>query len=211
MTVEAQDALLKTLEEPPPAAILILVTAYADTLLADDAVALPPHPFRAAVGADVARVLVERAEAWTAARPPRAGRRVGRQRRARAGGEDRRLRRGSRRRAGLLVAAGRGRSAIAQGGSRPSPRTARTAAIARPSATARRSSASLLRDLSVRWRRHSARRSPIPISRRELRALVRRSTCRALTASYAALNHGRGSLDRNASPKIVADWIAVTI
>ena len=32
MTVEAQDALLKTLEEPPSAAILVLITAYPDTL-----------------------------------------------------------------------------------------------------------------------------------------------------------------------------------
>src|SRR6187397_746979 len=30
LTVQAQDALLKTLEEPPPAAILILITAYPD-------------------------------------------------------------------------------------------------------------------------------------------------------------------------------------
>src|SRR5262245_49499097 len=32
MTEQAQDALLKTLEEPPPAAILILISAYPDTL-----------------------------------------------------------------------------------------------------------------------------------------------------------------------------------
>src|SRR5262249_32359587 len=32
LTDEAQDALLKTLEEPPSAAILILVTAYPDML-----------------------------------------------------------------------------------------------------------------------------------------------------------------------------------
>ena len=33
LTPQAQDALLKTLEEPPPAAILILVTAFPDSLL----------------------------------------------------------------------------------------------------------------------------------------------------------------------------------
>lgn len=34
LTLPTQDALLKTLEEPPPSAILMLVTAYPDTLLA---------------------------------------------------------------------------------------------------------------------------------------------------------------------------------
>src|SRR5437016_6567385 len=33
LTDQAQDALLKTLEEPPPAAILILITAFADSLV----------------------------------------------------------------------------------------------------------------------------------------------------------------------------------
>ena len=48
MTVEAQDALLKTLEEPPSAAILILVIGLCRHAAADDPVALPPAAIRPA-------------------------------------------------------------------------------------------------------------------------------------------------------------------
>ena len=42
LTAQAQDALLKTLEEPPSTTILILVTAYPDTLLPTACPALSP-------------------------------------------------------------------------------------------------------------------------------------------------------------------------
>ena len=61
LTDEAQDALLKTLEEPPPSAILILVTAYPDTLLPTIQSRCRRLRFGPLAEADVARVLVERA------------------------------------------------------------------------------------------------------------------------------------------------------
>jgi DNA polymerase-3 subunit delta' len=57
MTVQAQDSLLKTLEEPPPSAILILVTAYADSLLATIRSRCRRVRFSALTEDDVARVL----------------------------------------------------------------------------------------------------------------------------------------------------------
>ncbi len=60
MTDEAQDALLKTLEEPPPAAIFMLVTAYPDTLSPTIQSRCRRLRFGPLSEADVARVLVER-------------------------------------------------------------------------------------------------------------------------------------------------------
>ena len=60
MTVEAQDALLKTLEEPPSAAILILVSAYADTLQPTILSRCRRLRFGLLLEADIARVLVAR-------------------------------------------------------------------------------------------------------------------------------------------------------
>ena len=61
MTPEAQDALLKTLEEPPSAAIVILVTALPDLLLPTIQSRCRRLRFALLSEADVARVLVERA------------------------------------------------------------------------------------------------------------------------------------------------------
>ncbi len=57
MTVQAQDALLKTLEEPPSAAIIILVSAYADTLQPTILSRCRRLRFGLLVEADVARIL----------------------------------------------------------------------------------------------------------------------------------------------------------
>ena len=61
LTTEAQDALLKTLEEPPSAALLILVTAYPDTLLGTIQSRCRRLRFGGLSAEDVVRVLVERA------------------------------------------------------------------------------------------------------------------------------------------------------
>ena len=60
LTDEAQDALLKTLEEPPASAILMLVTAYPDTLRPTIQSRCRRLRFGPLAEADVARVLVER-------------------------------------------------------------------------------------------------------------------------------------------------------
>ena len=171
MTVEAQDALLKTLEEPPPAAILVLVTAYADTLAADDSIALPSHPFRAAAGVGgrprPGRAAEDRsrqgARRW---RPCRAAASRARWRRSSA------ISTSDRAAALALVEAGRGaRRRQAQGRGASSPSTARTAATAKRSATGSRSSR---RSCATSACSAPARRATLANSdlERELRALA---------------------------------------
>jgi len=60
MVEQAQDALLKTLEEPPSAATIILVTAYPDTLPPTVQSRCRRLRFGPLTEADVARVLVDR-------------------------------------------------------------------------------------------------------------------------------------------------------
>src|SRR5262245_2202137 len=62
MTSEGQDALLKTLEEPPPAAILVLVSAYPDTLHATVRSRCRRLRLGPLADRDVARILVERCQ-----------------------------------------------------------------------------------------------------------------------------------------------------
>src|SRR5690606_13730804 len=58
MTVEAQDSLLKTLEEPPASTIIVLVTAYPDTLESTIRSRCRRLRFGPLAEADVERVLV---------------------------------------------------------------------------------------------------------------------------------------------------------
>ena len=75
MTVQAQDALLKTLEEPPSAAIIILVSAYADTLQPTILSRCRRLRFGLLVEADVARIL--KAQGIDAGAAPRLAARAG--------------------------------------------------------------------------------------------------------------------------------------
>lgn len=59
MTVDAQNSLLKTLEEPPASAIIILISAYADTLLATIQSRCRRLRFGLLTDQEVARVLME--------------------------------------------------------------------------------------------------------------------------------------------------------
>ena len=69
---------------------------------------------------------------------------------------------------------------------------------------------SLLRDLGA-----LAARKPDALANgdleRELRALSGGFDLPRVTKGYAALAHAETALDRNASPKIVADWIALQL
>ena len=210
LTDEAQDALLKTLEEPPPAAILILVTAYPDTLRPTIQSRCRRLRFGPLAEADVARVLVERCRIDRAAARALAaasGGSIAQALAEKAGDldEDRQAA------LELLLAAGRGGGVLArlkaatslvQHGS---DRRDREALGMRFSVVA-----SLLRDLGV-----LASGAPAPLANvdleSELRALVPSYDLRRLTASFSALSEAQHSLDRNASPKIVADWVSVTI
>ncbi|MCC7042618.1 MAG: DNA polymerase III subunit [Acidobacteria bacterium] len=210
LTLQAQDALLKTLEEPPPSAILILVTAYPDSLLATIRSRCRRVRFSALPEDEVVRVLtgatcrIELLEA--------------RHRAVLSGGSVSRA----------LAADGRefvdDRDAalglLASVTERQLPARLKAAAAfaqvdkkrrAREASSTRLALlASLLRDLlvlDVRGRDEIANSDLAD----QLERLVPSFPAERLVAAFAAVRQAEASLDRNASPKIVADWLAVSL
>ncbi|MFI5177996.1 MAG: DNA polymerase III subunit delta' [Vicinamibacterales bacterium] len=210
MTVEAQDALLKTLEEPPSAALLMLITAYPDTLRLTIQSRCRRLRFGPLAEADVATVLVdrcgvERALARTLAAA--SGGSVAQALQEKAGelAEDRRSA------FELLLSAARGPhltsrlKAAAMLVAHESDRRDREALGMRFAMAA-----SLLRDLGVLAAGGSAALANTDLES-DLRRLAASYDLRRVAAGYAALGQAQHALDRNASPKIVADWVAVTL
>jgi DNA polymerase-3 subunit delta' len=205
---QAQDALLKTLEEPPPSAVLILVTAYPDVLRPTIQSRCRRLRFGPLAEADVARVLARRegidarqAQSLAAA----SGGSVGRALAAQAGSLDE-----DRDAAFALVAASRGRVA---------DRLRAAATLARHDSDRRDREAladrlaivgSILRDLGAMA---AGRGEALVNSDRdsELRTLAGAYDLRRLVAGYAAVGYAQAALARNAGPKIVADWVAMSL
>ena len=209
MTWEAQDALLKTLEEPPPSAILILVTAYPDTLLPTIQSRCRRLRFAPLADQDVARVLVERCGV-DAARArllaAGAGGSVSRALAEEVGdvAEDREAA------LALLQVSMRGdvlprlkaAAALAQHGSK---RRDREALGDRLSLVA-----SLCRDAAA-----IEAGAPDVVTNADLvpalGELGRAFGVERLTEAFATLGRAQQALERNASPKLVADWAGVRL
>ena len=209
LTIEAQDALLKTLEEPPPAAMLILITAYPDTLLPT----IQSRCRRLRCGllseADVIRVLVERAGIKPAAARPLAACSGGSVGRALAGqgGEfdddrDAALNLLAAVRRGSVVERLKAATTLAQHKSKRRDREALFARLAIVS--------SLIRDLAA-----MEVQGQVPLANADIESALAKIapefSVERLTDAFAALDRAETALGRNASPKIVADWLAVSI
>jgi DNA polymerase-3 subunit delta' len=208
LTVQAQDALLKTLEEPPPSAILILITAYPDTLLATIQSRCRRLRFGLLPDADVARILVARVGVDPAKARRLAfvsGGSVSRALSEETGyfDDDRDVA------LGLLRARGanmpermKAAAAFAQ---HDNKRRARETASSRLTILG-----SLLRDLAA-----VAAADAVPLANAdlddELRRLARTYDPPRLVEAFDAIGRASNALERNASPKIVADWLAATI
>jgi DNA polymerase-3 subunit delta' len=203
---DSQDALLKTLEEPPPSAILILISAYPGTLLETVQSRCRRLRFGPLNERDVARVLVERAGVERAAANALAAASGGSVARALAEktgdlGDDRDAA------LGVLAAATRSvgdqlkaSTALAKHGS---DRRDREALAARLDVLR-----SLVRDLGVIATRGSSALDNADLER-DLRALSGGYNLTRVTRAYTALAQAETALERNASPKIVADWVAL--
>jgi DNA polymerase-3 subunit delta' len=211
MTDQAQDALLKTLEEPPPSAILILVTAYPDTLLPTIQSRCRRLRFGPLAEADVTRVLVERCGVEAAKARVLA---------AASGGsvsaalsedsgsleDDREVALGL-----LTAAAARGPAvagrlkAAAALAHHESKRRSREALGARLSLVA-----SLLRDLGT-----IGAGAHVDLANADLEAplteLARAFDLPRLSHAFSVVREAAALLDRYASPKIIADWVALGI
>jgi DNA polymerase III subunit delta' len=205
---EAQNSLLKTLEEPPPASVFVLVTALPDVLLPTVLSRSHRLRFGPLAASEVADVLVrnhgytpQNAHAAAAAADGSVGRALEldledaaevREAAARvlqvaAASADPRRRLDS---AKLLAAGGGDRGEVAR----------RLLALS-----------SMLRDLALLFARGEDRTLANADFGAHLRGLVRSFDDRRAVRAFAAVDKGLAALDRNASPKIVADWVALNI
>ena len=203
---EAQNALLKTLEEPPPASVFVLITARPDLLLPTVRSRCQQLRFGPLAPADVAAILVrdhEFAPADAHAAAAAAGGSVGRAL-AEGGDEAIEARDAAAR---LLQAAAASRD----------PRRRLDGAKALAGNTADRDDvsrrllamSSLLRDLGLL----AADADPAGLANADLtpqlQAMLRHYDADRSVEAFAVVDRGLAALDRNASPKIVADWVAL--
>ena len=211
LSVQAQDALLKTLEEPPPAAILILISAYPDALRPTVLSRCRRGRFGVLADHEVAQVLqsrhgIDAASAQTCA--ALAGGSV-----SRALALDGAELEGDQALAMDLVRKSVAPSleaklkAAAELAKSPKHRRARESLGIRLALVS-----SLLRDIGA-LATATAGTAMLSNSGREadLRALVRAYPPDRVIAAFGVVARGQAALDRNASPKIVADWVAVGI
>lgn len=208
MVTEAQNALLKTLEEPPPASTFVLVTSRPDLLLptvrsrcqrlrfgriapADVAAVLmrghgyaAPEAHAAASVSDgsIGLALAEGSEEFVEARDAAA-----RLLEAVAGSSDVRRRLD-------------GAKALGGGASDRDELAHRLHALS-----------SMVRDLGVLLSRADERRLANADLMPLLRGLLRSFDGDRALRAFSAVDRALSALDRNASPKIVADWLALQI
>jgi DNA polymerase-3 subunit delta' len=209
LTKEAQDALLKTLEEPPSASMLILVTTFPDALLPTIQSRCRRLRFGPLAEADVARVLAARegiAADRAAALAAMSGGSV-----SRALAEEEDALADDRQAALALLDAARQRgigprlkaaAALAQHGSKRRDREALDARLA--------ALAALTRDLGAIAAGTHVALANLDLTE-SLHALAAAFAPGRLDDAFGAIVEARRALDRNASPKIVADWLAVRL
>jgi DNA polymerase-3 subunit delta' len=210
LTEQAQDALLKTLEEPPRHAILILVTSTPDVLKPTVQSRCRRLRFGILTAGEVARVLVDRAgfdAAEANVLATASGGSVGRAIAADAGElkQDRQfalaLLEGA---AGSLGARLKASAALVPGSK--AKRSARDAVRARLAAAA-----SFLRDLAAL----ASGVDPAALTNKdraaELQTLSRAYGLARVDAAFSAIVRAQEALSANANAKIVADWVAVTM
>jgi DNA polymerase-3 subunit delta' len=209
MTEPTQDALLKTLEEPPSAAILILVTAYPDTLLSTIRSRCRRVRFGALSEQDVERVLIERLKMDAVSARRRSAASQGSVGRALTIEEDE-FEDDRQAALGLLAAAAHGGlpgrlQAATAFVKHPQKRRAREAATTRLAIVA-----SILRDVAAL---HAGQ--PVPPANADLDAdlarLGKAYPIARVTAAIDATTEAETAIGRMASPKIVADWLAVSL
>ena len=211
LSLQAQDALLKTLEEPPPATIIILISAYPDSLRPTVLSRCRRIRFGALTDEEVAQVLTGRHgmdPALARARASLSGGSVA-QALALDGGvlEDDRdaawdlLRTAA---AAPVFARLKAAEAVTKHGTKRREREALGMRLSHVSA--------LLRDLSaVIYTQQGSAALSNSDREAELRALVRSFPIDRVVAAFGVVAKAQDALDRNASPKIVADWVATGI
>ena len=209
MEASAQNALLKTLEEPPAASTFVLVTSRPGSAAADGAVALPAGPVRAAEPGRH-RAGVDRA---TTASPRRTRMRprpwpTAASARALEGDTEAYV---EAREAAVSML-----GTVAQA-SNPMQRLAAARALGRDKVDRDelgrrlRLVSSVLRDLGVLQARAEERALAHGDLKPALQRLLPAFEGDRAVRAFSAVEKALAALDRNASPKIVADWLAFQV
>jgi DNA polymerase III subunit delta' len=205
---EAQNALLKTLEEPPSASVFVLVTARPDVLLPTVRSRCHRLRFGPLTAVDVADVLMRRhgltaqeAHAAAAASDGSIGLAL------QAGAQD-------------VVDARRAAAGALHGAAASSSPRARLDAARRLSggtserdelARRLRALSSLLRDIGLLLSRADDRALVNADLKPQLQSLLRSFDGERALRAFSAVDRALAALERNASPKIVADWVALQL
>lgn len=213
MVVAAQNALLKTLEEPPPGSVFILISAIADSLLPTVRSRCSLLRFGPLTAADIVAVLMRRhgysaADAHTAALEA-----DGSLARALAS-----------RSVDLVEVRATARRLLERAAHSAEParrleaaeivkmKSGTTVAEERNAlATCLRTLLSLLRDIGVITSHADARLLANADLEVELRQLADGFDARRSRQAFAAVDAALTALERNASPKLVADWVVLQL
>jgi DNA polymerase-3 subunit delta' len=212
MVPAAQNALLKTLEEPPSASIFVLVSSRPDALLPTVLSRCPRLRFGPLSAAEVAAVLIrdhDYSEPDARAAAADADGSVGRALSAESADLSDAREAAQR----ILEQAARGtdpgrridgvRDVVAKKGSPASERDQLAACL--------RAVASLLRDLGLMAARADASTLANSDLQPQLAALSRSYDGERTSRAYSAVDQALAALERNASPKVVVDWLVLQI
>lgn len=209
---QAQNALLKTLEEPPSASVFVLVSSLPDTLLQTVRSRCPRLRFAPLLPADVAAVLVrdhDYAQADAMAAAADADGSVGRALSAQA--------------ADATAAREVAQTLLAETARRADPQrrleSAKLLAATKGSSASERDQlaaclrvlSSLLRDLGVIASGADSRLLANADLDTELERLSSSWDADRSSRAFAAVDRALSALERNASPKIVADWLVLQL
>ncbi|MGE3177367.1 MAG: ATP-binding protein [Vicinamibacterales bacterium] len=207
---QAQNALLKTLEEPPAASVFLLVSSRPDMLLPTVRSRCPQLRFRALSDAEVARALVAggATDAEARAVAATADGSLGRALAASAG--DLLDSRDTAARVLLGVAASRDARGRLEHAKDLLTKTKAGAGDREQLAQYLRAMASLLRDAALLATGADASALANPDVRQDLQRLSAFDGDRGVRA-FGAVDRALAALDRYASPKIVADWLLLQL
>ena len=211
MVPNGQDALLKTLEEPPPASVFVLVTALPDMLLPTVRSRCQRLRFGLLAPGDVAQVLMARHEYSEADAHAAAAVSEGSIGRALEEGSD-----------AFVDARSAALSLLQRAATNAAPAARIQAATGLPGGGRGKADrvalgqtlvalSSILRDLGALLSSAEDRALANADLRTPLHGLLRSYDRERVLSAFAAVDRALEALDRNASPKIVADWLALQI
>jgi DNA polymerase-3 subunit delta' len=211
LTSSAQNALLKTLEEPPSLSVFILVSAKADSLLPTVLSRCPQLRFRSLSTDEIARALIARGHGESEARSVAATADGSLSHAMQASAED------------VVLSRDLARKVLTQVAARPEPArridSAKDLLTKPPSgvtereqmATHLRAMSVLLRDVEVLATGADASLLANPDIRGELEPLVECYDGERGTQAYAAVDRALLAITRNVSVKLVADWLVLQL